>query len=38
MFSKVLLENHSIVYFKYNKVDHKNLECNTKRIGHTLVK
>ena len=38
MFSRAYDENHFIVCFKYNKIDHKIFECNTNRIDHTLVK
>ena len=38
MFTRALYENHSIIYFKCNKVGHEISECNMNRIGHTLFK
>ena len=38
IFTRALLKNYSIIYFKCNKVGHKIFEYNIKRIGHTLIK
>ena len=38
MFTRASPKNHSIVYFKCNKVGDKIFEYNIKKIDHTLVK
>ena len=38
MFTKATHENHSIVYFKCNKVGHKILKYNIKKNDYTLIK
>ena len=38
MFSKALYKNNSIIYFKYNKIDHKISKYNIKRVDHTFIK
>ena len=38
MFTKASTKNHTIKYFKCNKIDHKIFEYDIKRIGQTLIK